>query len=158
MYSELASKLEGDVLVVGVGDEDHGDDGAGPRITRLLADAGVQGVIQSGASPEVDTWKMREAKPDTLLFIDAVDFGGEPGNLALLEPEELRSDGFDTHRAPLKLTMEYLERELDCHCLVLAVQPKDVRQGAPMCEEVTSAVEYLETMLGRLLDTAGRVK
>ena len=159
MYDELASKLAGNVLVVGVGDDDHGDDGAGPLVARLLENAGVEGVIESGASPEVDTWKFREAKPESVLFIDAVDFGGKPGNLALLEPGDLRKTGFDTHRAPLNLTMEYLEQELNCSCFVLAVQPRDVRQGAPMCEEVISAVGYVEEMLRRLIgDTAGRVK
>lgn len=148
-------------MVVGVGDEDHGDDGAGPLVVRMLEDAGVSGVIESGASPEVDTWKIRETRPDTVLFVDAVDFGGRPGDMALLETGDLRKTGFDTHRAPLGLTMGYLERELECRCFVLAIQPRDVRQGAPMCEEVSNAVELIGDMLRRLLPgavPAGRMK
>ena len=161
MYDELASKLAGDVLVIGVGDDDHGDDGAGPLVARLLETAGFEHVIESGASPECDTWRIREIRPDTVLFVDAVDFGGKPGDLALLGSEDLRSAGFDTHRAPLKLTMEYLERELSCNCFVLAVQPRDVRQGAPMCDEVISAAGLIEEMLRRLVTegaAAGRIK
>lgn len=161
MLDELATKLAGDVLIIGVGDDDHGDDGAGPLVARLLETAGVEHVIESGASPELDTWKIRERKPDTVLFVDAVDIGGKPGNLAILEPRDLRKSGFDTHRAPLKLTMDYLERELNCSCFVLAIQPSDVRQGAPMCEEVISAVGLVEDILKRLAtrgDTAGRMK
>jgi len=148
-------------MVVGVGDDDHGDDGAGPLLARLLETAGVEHVIESGASPELDTWKIREARPDAVLFVDAVDFGGKPGDMALLETGDLRNTGFDTHRAPLRLTMEYLERELNCNCLVMAIQPGDVRQGAPMCEEVISAVGLAEDILKRLAargDTAGRMK
>lgn len=161
MKDELASRLSGIVLVIGVGADDHGDDGVGPFAARLLETAGFEHVIESGASPECDTWKIREIGPDTVLFVDAVDFGGKPGNLALLETGDLRSSGFDTHRAPLKMTMEYLERELSCNCFVLAVQPKDVRQGAAMCDEVISAAGYIEEMLIRLVPkgtAAGRIK
>ena len=59
------------------------------------------------------------------------------------------------------MTMEYLERELSCNCFVLAVQPKDVRQGAPMCDEVISAAGHIEEMLIRLVPkgtAAGRIK
>jgi Ni,Fe-hydrogenase maturation factor len=76
-----------------------------------------------------------------------VDFGGSAGDAALLESSDLRGDGFDTHRAPLRLTMEYLERELGCKCLVLAIQPKDVRQRAPICDEVRSSCENITRMI-----------
>jgi len=133
--------------VVGVGDAQRGDDGVGPMIAAILAEAGVENVIDSGASPEIETWRIREIAPDTVLFADAVDFGGAPGDVGLLAPGDLRSTGFDTHRAPLKLTMEYLERELGCVCRLLAIQPRDVRQGSPLCEEVRQSAVNLAEML-----------
>jgi len=143
----LASKLSGNVVVVGVGDVGRGDDGAGPLVVRLLAEAGVECAIDSGASPELDTWKIRELEPDTVLFVDAVDFGGSPGDAALLDAADLRQSGFDTHRAPLRLTMEYLEQDLKCRCFLLAIQPKDVRRGAPMCDEVKQSASGLTDLL-----------
>jgi len=143
LHEELASKLVGSVAVVGVGDVRRGDDGAGPLVIQLLAEAGVECVIDSGASPELDTWKLRELAPDTVLFVDAVDFGGAPGDAALLSPTDLRTSGFDTHRAPLRLTMEYLERGLECKCFVLAIQPKDARYGSPMSDEVKRSAANL---------------
>ena len=112
-------------------------------IARLLAEAGVGNVINAGNCPEVETWRIREAVPDTVLFVDAVDFGGAPGDVALLEASDLRSKGFDTHRAPLRLTMLYLESELGCKCPLLAIQPRDVREGAAMCDEVRMTCERL---------------
>ena len=135
------------MAVVGVGDVRRGDDGAGPLVIELLADAGLECVIDSGAAPELDTWRLRELAPGTVLFVDAVDFGGAPGDAALLSPGDLRASGFDTHRAPLRLTMEYLERDLECNCFVLAIQPKDVRHGAPMCDEVKRSAENLAGVL-----------
>jgi len=152
---DLSARLSGRVTVIGVGNADHGDDGVGPMIAGILAAAGLENVIDSGASPELDTWRIRELSPDSVLFVDAVDFGGLPGEAALLEPTDLRAAGFDTHRAPLKLTMEYLERELGCRCLLLAIQPEDARQGAAMCEEVRRTGEALAGMLRSVLTADG---
>lgn len=151
LEEELASKLKGCVVVVGVGDSEHGDDGAGPLVTDLLIQAGVQNVIDSGASPELDTWRIRELSPNTVLFVDAVDFGGQPGEVALIEPKDLRSSGFDTHRAPLKLTMEYLENSMDCKCFLLAIQPSCVETGAPMCDDVKRSVADVDILLRSVL-------
>lgn len=147
LIEEIASKLAGKVIVVGVGDAKRGDDGAGPLVVRLLEDGGVECAIDSGASPELDTWRLRELTPDSILFVDAVDFGGAPGDAALLRSSDLRKTGFDTHRAPLKLTMEYLERELNCECFLLAIQPRDVKHGAAMCDEVRRSAANLAEVL-----------
>lgn len=133
--------------MVGVGDAAHGDDGAGPFVAKTLEQAGVPNVINSGAAPELDTWRIREIGPDSVLFVDAVDFGGKPGEVAFLKPSDLSSAGFDTHRAPLRFTMKYLEDDLGCCCLLLAIQPKDVRYGLPMCEEVRASALQIAEML-----------
>lgn len=151
MIERLEESLLGRVAVVGVGDADRGDDGAGPAMIELLDKAGVGNLIDAGASPETQTWRIREMSPDTVLFVDAVDLGGAPGDAALLAPSELRASGFDTHRAPLRLTMEYLRQEIGCACWMLAVQPKDVRQQARMSDEVRASVERLTEMLIPLL-------
>jgi len=144
---DLNQILLGHTAIIGVGDVNHGDDAVGPMIARTLLDAGMLNIIESGQSPELDTWRIRELAPDAVLFVDAVDFGGSPGDAALLQADDLRSNGFDTHRAPLRLTMDYLERELGCKCLVLAIQPRDVRQGALMCDDVRSSCENVARMI-----------
>jgi len=143
--------LRGRVVVVAVGDEHRGDDAVGPTIAGMLAEAGVENVIDGATSPEIETWRIRELAPDTVLFIDAVDFGGAPGDAAILAPGDLRSKGFDTHRAPLRLTMEYLANELVCTCRLLAIQPRDVRQGALMCDDVRRSAENMAEMLAEHL-------
>ena len=151
MKDELASKLLGTVTIVGVGDTRQGDDGAGPMVAGLLAEAGVPRVIDAGVSPELETWRIRELAAETVLFVDAVDFGKSPGDAAVLEPADLRASGFDTHRAPLRLTMEYLQTELKCRCYLLAIQPKHVRLGSPMCEEVSETAARIAGMLSQIL-------
>jgi len=147
----LGMALRGRVVVVGVGDSQRGDDGVGPLVIEMLAAKGIDNVIDAGTSPEIETWRIRELTPDTVLFVDAVDLGAAPGDCAILEPTDLRSKGFDTHRAPLKLTMQYLQRELGCSTRLLAVQPKDVRQDAPMCMQVRRTAENLADTLADAL-------
>ena len=151
LTEELKKVLRGRVAVVAVGDAQRGDDAVGPVIAGMLAEAGVENVIDGATSPEIETWRVRELAPDTVLFLDAVDFGGAPGDAAILTPSDLRSKGFDTHRAPLKLTMQYLERELGCTCMLLAIQPRDVRHGPPMCEEVRWTAEKLARIMAEHL-------
>ncbi|MGQ9455582.1 MAG: hydrogenase 3 maturation endopeptidase HyCI [Armatimonadota bacterium] len=160
LVTELSQVLNGAVTIVGVGNVLRGDDGVGPLIARLLTeqksvwtDKGVRfEVIDAGTSPELETWRIREAAPETVLFVDAVDFGGAPGDVALLGVDNMRAEGFDTHKAPLKLTMQYLENEIGCTCRVLAIQPKDVRMGSRMCPEVSNSAELIATLIANIIN------
>lgn len=147
LAEDLASRLRGRVVVAGVGRVGHGDDGAGSLVAEALRSAGVSAVVDCGPCPELETWRIRELAPTTVLFVDAVDFGGQPGDAALLSKDDLRDQGWDTHRAPLRLTMQYLEAELGVQCWVLAVQPKHVFINAPMSHEVRDAVGLLADVL-----------
>jgi hydrogenase 3 maturation protease len=147
LQDAVRAELTGRVTVVGVGETQRGDDGVGPMVAQRLEARGVRGVIDAGASPELDTWRVRECAPECVLFVDAVDFGGSPGDVALLQSADLRRWGVDTHRAPLRLTMEYLERELGCRCCLIAIQPKDARIGSGMCDEVRSSAEQVTRIL-----------
>jgi hydrogenase 3 maturation protease len=143
--------LKGRVAVVGVGSRSHGDDGAGPLVVDLLNEAGFRSAIDCGTAPELETWRIREMHPNTVVFVDAVDFGGKPGDVAVPDPNHLRGRGMDTHRMPLKLTMQYLEAELGAKCLLLAIQPKSVAVGCEMCAEVRSAAVGLANLLRQVL-------
>lgn len=160
LVTELSQILNGAVTVVGVGNVLRGDDGVGPLVAKLLAerkcewsDKGVRfEVFDAGTSPELETWRIREVAPEVVLFVDAVDFGGAPGDVALLKADNMRAEGFDTHKAPLKLTMQYLEQEIGCACRVLAIQPKDVRMGSKMCPEVSESAESIATLIASIIN------
>ncbi|MGB9588641.1 MAG: hydrogenase maturation protease [Armatimonadota bacterium] len=150
----LFTRLKGRVVVVGVGDLRHGDDGAGVLVAEALKELAIENVIDSGPSPELDTWRLREMCPDTVVFVDASDIKCDAGAVAILRPSDLRGIGFDTHRAPLRLTMEYLESELACKCFLVAIQPKNVELGAVMCDEVRSSALLVARILAMVVRTA----
>ena len=152
MFKEdLIAELRGCVVVVGVGDLDRGDDGVGCSVAQMLKDMAVDYVVDSGNLPELDTWRIREMSPDTLIFVDAVDIKGSPGDIAILYSNDLRSFAFETHHAPLRLTMEYLERELGCRCLLLAVQPANIGLGVPMSDKVRTSAVNLANILAEVV-------
>lgn len=154
----LFTELKGYVVVVGVGDLGHGDDGAGILVAQLLKELAIESVINSSSSPELDTWRLREMCPDTVVFVDATDMKCEPGVVAIFRPNDLSERRFDTHRAPLRLTMEYLERELGCKCFLLAIQPKNVGSGTVMCDEVRSSAFHVARILAKTVRTASADK
>jgi hydrogenase maturation protease len=84
------------VLVAGVGNVLRGDDGFGPAVVTALEAAGPLPpglrTIEVGIGGIGLVHELLEGC-DALLVVDAVDRGGEPGSLYLLEPEVPDADG-----------------------------------------------------------------
>ena len=79
-----------DVLLC-VGNSMMGDDGAGPLLAEMCA-ANPQGdwvVIDGGSAPENDVVAIRELRPDRLLIVDATDMGLNPGEIRLIDPDDI---------------------------------------------------------------------
>ena len=79
-----------DVLLC-VGNSMMGDDGAGPLLAEMCA-ANPQGnwvVIDGGSAPENDVVAIRELRPERLLIVDATDMGLNPGEIRLIDPDDI---------------------------------------------------------------------
>ena len=78
------------ILVAGVGNVLRGDDGFGPTVVRALAAAGglPPGVrlVELGIGGISLVHELMDGY-DALILVDAVDRGGAPGSLYMLEPE-----------------------------------------------------------------------
>lgn len=160
LAQELRARLGGSVVVMGIGNPDRGDDGAGLLVAGLLAEALPGGkltddrtvtVLLAGEVPESYLGPAAEARPDAVLLVDAVDMCAEPGSAALLEPEELRGGATFTHRTPLALLSKFLRRETGADVLLLAIQPRSLEWGAPMSPEVQEAARHLGDILASAL-------
>lgn len=82
---------------------------------------------------------------DHVIFLDAADFGAEPGAVALLDRVEMRArfPQCSTHRLSLGLVADMLEGGGFTRAWLLAVQPKNLRSGDAMSAEVRRTVEAL---------------
>lgn len=151
LRERLAERLKGAVVVVGVGNPLRGDDAAGSLAARRLMGMTRAHAIDAEEVPESYLGEVRAAAPDTVVLIDAVDLGAEPGSVALLEKEDVALYFPSTHRLPLSLMMEFVQRETGADTFVLAVQPRGLNFGAPVSDEVEASVSLLVKMLGEVL-------
>lgn len=141
------------VAVIGVGNRMRGDDGVGSVIAERLQGLarGNLLVIDAETVPENYLGILLDSKPEVVLFIDAVDFGGEAGEWALVPLSVLGDKVPTTHTVSLKLLGQILESN-GIECLLLAIQPKQIGFGAPMSEEVASTAERIVQVLAQVFD------
>ena len=80
------------MAIVGVGSDMRGDDFAGIEIVRRLRrklESSKVLLIEGGLTPENFTGEIKKFKPTHVLLIDATDFGSEPGDIVLAEPDAI---------------------------------------------------------------------
>jgi hydrogenase 3 maturation protease len=144
----LAQALRGRLVVAGVGCRARGDDGVGPELAGRLAELGTLRAIDCGDSPEDFTGEIAAERPDTVLIVDAVEMGAEPGDVAIIKAADLpRGSAADTHRASLRAVMEYLEARTGAAVMLIGVQPAVVSDGEQITAPVMSTLERLEAVL-----------
>jgi len=160
LREELEAHLRGRVLIVGVGNVLRGDDGAGPAVVASLAGRVDEEVALLDASevPENYLGTMTAAQPDSILVVDAVDLGAEPGRAGLLREDQLTTQGGSTHHFPLRLLLQFLREETSAEVRLLGLQPARIglaeewlgRQAAAtwrLSDPVRAAVPALAELL-----------
>ncbi len=151
LRGELAARLSGNVVVVGVGNPLRGDDATGCLVARRLRGTTCARVIEAEEVPESFVGDIAAAMPDVVLMVDAVDLGAEPGAVAVLEREQVATYAPTTHRLPLSLVMDVAQRRTGADVFLIAVQPSRTDFGMAMTPEVTESVERLAGILAELL-------
>ena len=133
--------LQGEVAILGFGNRLWSDDGAGSVLAgRLQATNPEAAVFDGGMVPENFLEKVAAVNPDSILLVDAADFGGEPGEWRLFGGEELAFTGLSTHAGSPQMLAAYLEARTGAEVKMLAIQPGDVGEGAQLSPRVELAV------------------
>jgi hydrogenase maturation protease HycI len=154
LATQLADRLKGSVVVVGVGNPLRGDDAAGCEVARQLEGRSAALVVNAEEIPESHLVRIAASRPDTVLFVDAVDLRAAPGSIAVLESKQMTGYCPSTHRVPLGILMECLRRDVGADVFLVAVQPRQIGFGAPMSAEVEASVTLLIKTLEALLPAA----
>ncbi|HTY64421.1 MAG TPA: hydrogenase 3 maturation endopeptidase HyCI [Acidobacteriota bacterium] len=149
--TELSRLLKGNVLLIGIGNTLRGDDSAGPALIGLLEGKVKAGLLDAGEVPESYFGRILDAQPDTIAVIDAADFGGAPGDLALLEADDIAGRSVSTHQLPLSLFFRLIKRCSRAEVFALGIQPERITFGEPMSPAVASSVNALAELLQDLL-------
>ena len=110
-------------------------------------------VIDCGSAPENFTAKIKSFNPDNILIIDAVQMGRDPGHIEEVSPDKIVGLLFSTHQTPLKLLIQYIQKELPgAKVSFIGIEPKHTTFGATMSEEAMDAVEKLKGKLRKMAE------
>lgn len=130
MKDKLKSILKGKVVIVGIGNIIRGDDGFGPVLIEAIKGNTKAVCLDAGSAPENYIGKIIKEKPDTVLIIDAVHLGRDPGEYEILEKDDIIKCGFTTHDISPAMFMECLTKETEAGIYMLGVQPKTIELGS----------------------------
>jgi hydrogenase maturation protease len=145
--------MDDKVLVIGIGNEFRGDDGAGIQVARRLAALNLPGVTvleQSGEGTALmQTWQTAA----TVFVVDAVQSGGPAGAVyrfdALRQPLPVRFSAYSSHAFGLAeaVAMARLLEQLPSKLVIYGLEGTHFDYSMTLTAEVEAAVRDVATRL-----------
>ncbi|MCZ0862460.1 hydrogenase 3 maturation endopeptidase HyCI [Methanocorpusculum vombati] len=129
------------IVVLGVGNSLHGDDGAGPATAAGVAALGLPGVAayDCGTAPENFTGVVRRAAPDLLVIVDAAEMGLPAGSVRRIPAERICDTAIGTHMLALSHLVRFLA-DAAGRIVVVGVQPFWMGEREGLSAEVERGV------------------
>lgn len=153
----MSAPAAGRRVLVGVGNRDRGDDGAGPAVCDAAGALGAtgQGVEIWEVHADPSTLAIRWGPEDTVVVVDAVITGAATGTLHDLDPDHLvpqhlgtlSTHGIGVDEA-IRLSTVLGTRPRRLH--VVGIEAGHLDHGAPLSPAVRSVITEVAT---RALDT-----
>ena len=160
LHKQLARCFQGRVCLLGLGNPDYGDDGFGIRLAETLRESSWRfcnvRVVEAGNAPERFLGGLADEGCDHLIFLDAVDFGGEPGSVVFLDADEMaaRFPQISTHKISLSLLAKWVEASGKTKAWLLGVQPQSLAPNPKFTTPVQKTFELLTILLGEMLSNS----
>jgi len=156
LRQRLEHSLRGRVCFLGVGNLAYGDDGFGVRLAEKLVAEGVPEVIIAGTTP--DRWIGQAADFDHIVFLDVVEFGGEPGSVIFLDSAQIASrfPQISTHKISLGLLAQWAESNGTTKAWLLGVQPESLESTPQLTPQLKKSLQLLLDLLTGHVGTAAR--
>jgi hydrogenase maturation protease len=154
LRQQLANWLRGRICIVGLGNPDYGDDGLGVRLAERLIAAGVPNVFLAGTSPDRIIGEIAAAVFDKVLFLDAVEFGGPAGAVAMLNSAEMiaRYPQISTHKISIGTLARLLEANGTTKVWLLAVQPESMKPESQLAPAAQTTLEIVSDLIISAMD------
>lgn len=140
--------------VIGLGNSFRGDDGISEVLINRLSGENFSSEVEffdigMGSLKALHVLR----KLDKVIILDAVFFGGSPGEYVFFDPEEVRSlnRSKNPHDSTLFEVLELSKKiqELPKEILIMGIQPKDVSLRNGLSPELESKVPELLDVLRR---------
>lgn len=154
------------VLVLGIGNELRQDDGLGPYFIKsvsnfldsiddslsetndysILKNKDIS-LIDAGHVPENFTGKIKEEKPSHIFIVDAVIGDKSPGEITIVNREQIPKLNVSTHAMSLNTLIKYLESYFDFKVIFIGIEPKFMNLGMEISNEVLEGLEELKFLI-----------
>ena len=144
VFEDLRKILEGKKFgLIGVGNAIRGDDGAGPAVAERLSGKVGFPVVDASEVPENYSSWILNGDFEAVVFVDAVDFGGAPGEVRLIPVSDLMISASSTHRLSLHFLIRYLLEQWNGEAVLVGIQPVSIELDAGLSGEVERGVTEL---------------
>lgn len=152
----LADLLGESTVIVCVGNDLCGDDGAGPAVAEALGETVPWPVVNAQTAPESFLGKIVAHRPRSVVVIDATDFGAAPGTVRRVGGDDVAGQGPSTHGPAPRAFLDALQMMHSCRTAVVGIQPRRTDPGSEMTPAVRDAVERVVGAIRNLARTAHR--
>jgi hydrogenase 3 maturation protease len=146
----LRKMLAGRVVIACIGNEMRGDDAVGPFVAGLLVETASLHVVNCGETPENYLGVIAGLDPEKVVVIDAAHFGGEPGEVRIVNRSDILGGGASTHDAILTLFTDYIEHQTAAQTCFIAIQPEQTEVGRGMVAAVETAGRRLAAVINKI--------
>ena len=153
LREDLLSRIEGNVVVMGIGNPCRGDDAAGSLVVRQLRDLPGTCAIDAQDVPENHWRQAVNQRPNTIVLVDSVNLDSEPGAVAVLDQEQIAEHWPSTHRMPIGVLMSYFERETHARIFLIGIQPRQTGFMQSISPEVQASIAGVADVLNDVLGT-----
>jgi len=143
LAARLGRHIRPSTVIVCVGSELRGDDGAAAAVAHRLAGTMPWALHNTQTAPESFLMKIVQAEPESVLLIDAVDFGAAPGRIGLFPAEQLNGQSPSTHGPGARAFLSALAMFHSCPVALLGIQPGDIDFGEALSPPVAAAVDQV---------------
>ncbi len=141
--------MNGNILM-GVGNDMDGDDGAGPYAYKYASERLPEGWRAMNAEnvPENYTAVIRRERPELLAIVDAADMGLKPGEIRRIPKEKIALLTMSTHSMPLSIFMGFLEESAGRVVLVgIQADPENLEFGDELGEYMKESARKAVDMI-----------
>lgn len=141
------------VTILGIGSPIRSDDAVGLKVVEYLKKKDLKNVqiINTGTVPESFTGKIREYKPTHVLLIDAAHIEEDPGTSRLIPTEMICDVCLSTHKLPLTVLTNYLDKTLGAKVGLVGIQPLSILFGEEMSPELMKAAKDIAEKISKVL-------
>lgn len=154
LAERLTQMVTSSTVIVCIGNDLCGDDGAGVEVGRRLAGSVPWPVFQAETVPESYVMKIVEHRPQSLVLVDAVELAAAPGSVRVLEADHVGGQGPSTHGPAPMAFFKLVQMMHPCRCVVVGIQPQSGGVDQPLAPAVRQAVELVVRAFGLLADRA----